>query len=141
MSQKRARPAIRNVIAKRVFKRADGKEVRAELGRPHRKANGPWPWVCEFRVLGVGRSKVWSVPGEDSLAALQSALMVMSVNIDSYHQEHRLTLMDGPYLALPRFDVEAMMRDIEASPAFPQIVEAIGDGWEEMTGEPLSRRS
>jgi hypothetical protein len=139
MSQKRARPAIRNVIAERVFKRADGREVRAELGRPHKKANGPW--VCQFRVLGVGRSKVWSVPGDDSLAALQSALMVMSVNIDSYHQEHRLTLMGGPYLALPRFDVEAMRRDLEASPDFPEIVEAIGDIWEEMTGEPMSRRS
>jgi hypothetical protein len=139
MSQKRARPAIRNVIAERVFKRADGREVRAELGRPRRTTNGPW--VCEFRVLGVGRSKVWSVPGEDSLAALQGALMVMSVNIDGYHEEHRLTFMDGPYLALPRFDVEAMRRDIEASPDFPEVAEAIGDIWEEMTSEPLSWRS
>ena len=139
MSQKRARPAIRDVIAERVFKRADGREVRVEVGRPRKKANGEW--VCEFRVLGVGNSKVYSPPGGDSLGALQSALMMMSAQVDSYNQEHRLTLMGSPYLAMPRFDVEAMTRDLKASPEFPEVVEAIGDIWEEMTGEPLARRS
>jgi hypothetical protein len=41
MSRKRARPAIRDVIAERVFERADGKEVRALVGRP-REAKGKW---------------------------------------------------------------------------------------------------
>jgi hypothetical protein len=36
-------------------------------------------------------------------------------------------------------DFAAMMREIEAAPEFPEIVEAIGDVWQEMTGEPLRR--
>ena len=139
MSRKRARPAIRDVIAERVFQRANGREVRAEVGRPRRKANGDW--VCEFRVLGVGHSKVYSLPGSDSLEALQLALAMMAVQLESYQQEHGLTLMGGSYLALMKPDFAAMMREIEATPEFPQVVEAIGDGWEEMTGEPLRSRA
>ncbi|MDQ3950302.1 MAG: hypothetical protein M3282_08135 [Gemmatimonadota bacterium] len=136
MSRKRARPAIRDVIAERVFHRADGREVRVVVGRP-RKANGEW--VCEFRVLGVGRSKVYSLPGPDSLEALQLALAMMAVQVESYQQEHGLTFMGGPYLPLMKPDFAAMMREIEAAPEFPQIAEAIGDVWQEMTGEPLRR--
>jgi hypothetical protein len=138
MSRKRARPAIEDVIAERVFQRADGREVRAEVGRPRRKANGEW--VCEFRVLGVGHSKVYSLPGVDSFAALQSALFMMVVQLDSsYKDEHGLTFMGGSYLDLIKPDVEAMRREIEATPEFPEIAEAIGDVWQEMTGEPLHR--
>ncbi len=97
MSRKRARPAIGDVIAERVFQRADGREVRAEVGRPRRKANGEW--VCEFRVLGVGHSKVYSLPGVDSFQALQSALFMMVVQVDSsYKDDHGLTFMGGSYL-------------------------------------------
>jgi hypothetical protein len=137
VSRKRARPTIRDVIAERVFQRADGREVRAEVGRPRRKAKGEWE--CEFRVLGVGRSKVYSLPGADSLEALQLALAMMAVQLDSYQQEHGLTLMGGSYLALMKPDFAAMMREIEAAPEFPEIAEAIGDIWQEMTGEPLRR--
>ncbi len=137
MSRKRARPAIRHVIAERVFQRADGREVRAEVGRPRRKANGEW--VCEFRVLGVGHSKVYSLPGADSLEALQLALGMMVAQLDSYQQEHGLTFMGGSYLALMKPDFAAMMREAEAAPEFPEVAEAIGGIWEEMTGEPLRR--
>jgi hypothetical protein len=137
MSRKRARPTIRDVIAERVFQRADGRSVRAEVGRPRRKANGEW--TCEFRVLGVGHSKVYSLPGLDSLEALQLALAMMAVQVESYQQEHGLTLLGGQYLLLMKPDFAAMMREIEAAPEFPQIAEAIGDSWHEMTGEPLRR--
>jgi hypothetical protein len=82
MTPKRARPAIRNVIAERVFQRADGREVRVEVGRPRRVKNGDW--ACEFRVLGVGHSKVYTLEGVDSLQALQMALGLMAVQVESY---------------------------------------------------------
>ncbi len=48
MPRKRATPAISDIIAERVFQRADGKEVRALVGRP-RKGKRDWmripgPW-------------------------------------------------------------------------------------------------
>jgi hypothetical protein len=132
-----ARPAIRDVIAERVFQRADGREVRVEVGRPREVRKGEWE--CEFRVLGVGHSKVYSLPGSDSLEALQLALGMMAVQVESYQQEHGLTLMGGSYLALMKPDFAAMMREIEATPEFPEIAEAIGDVWQEMTGRPLRR--
>jgi hypothetical protein len=137
MSRKRARAAIRNVIAERVFQRADGRDVKVEVGRPREVRKGEWE--CKFRVLGVGHSKVYSLPGTDSLESLQMALAMMAVQVESYQQEHGLTLMGGPTLLLMKPDFAAMMREIEAAPEFPQVVEAIGDVWEKMTGEPLRR--
>jgi hypothetical protein len=137
VSRKHARPAIREVIAERVFQRADGREVRVVIGRPREVRKGEW--VCEFRVLGVGHSKVYSLPGNDSLEALQLALGMMVVQLESYQQQHGLTLMGGSYLGLMKPDVAAMMREAEAAPEFPQIAAAIGDVWQKMTGEPLRR--
>jgi hypothetical protein len=116
VSRKRAGRAIRDVIAERVFQRADGREVRARVGRP-RQAKGEW--VCEFQILGVGHSKVYSLPGNDSLEALQSALVMMVVQLESYQKEHGLTFMGESLLLLWRPDVEAMMREIKATPDFP----------------------
>ena len=117
MSRKRTGPAIRDVIAERVFERADGREVRAVVGRPREVRKGEW--VCEFRVLGVGRSKVYSLPGNDSLEALQSALVMMVAQLESYQKEHGLTFMGDSLLLLWKPDVEAMMREIKATPDFP----------------------
>ncbi len=105
------------------------------VGRPREARKSEW--VCEFRVLGVGRSKVYSVPGVDSLEALQSALVMMVAQLGSYQKEHGLTFMGDSLLLLWKPDVDAMMREIKAAPGFPQIAEAIGDIWQEMTGEPL----
>jgi hypothetical protein len=116
MSRKRAGPAIRDIIAERVFQRADGKEVRAVVGRP-RKAKREW--VCEFQVIGVGHAKVYAVPGPDSLEALQMALAMMAVQLESYQKEHGLTFMDDSDLALMKPDFDAMKREIEARPDFP----------------------
>jgi hypothetical protein len=135
MRRKRAAPAIRQVIAERVFERADGREVRAVVGRPREVRKGEW--VCEFRVLGVRHSKVYSLPGVDSFEALQSALFMMVVQLESYKDQHGLTFMGGSYLNLIKPDVDAMMREIKATPEFPEMAEAIGDVWQEMTGEPL----
>jgi hypothetical protein len=139
MSPKRARPAIRDVIAERVFQRADGRDVKVEVGRPWEVRKGEWE--CEFRVLGVGHSKVYSLPGGDSLEALQLALGMMTAQVESYQQEHGLTFMGGSYLALMKPDLDVMMREIQATPEFPQVAEAIGDVWQRMTGEPLQRRT
>ena len=64
MSRKRARPGIRDVIAERVFQRADGRDVKVEVGRP-REVNGG-EWECEFRVLGdEARDRgIAGVPGD-----------------------------------------------------------------------------
>jgi hypothetical protein len=135
VSRKRAGHAIQDVIAERLFQRADGRQVRAMVGRPREVRQGEW--VCEFRVLGVGHSKVYALPGNDSLEALQLALGMMVVQLESYQKEHGLTFMGDSYLGLMKPDVVVMMREIEAAPEFPQIAEAIGDIWQEMTGVPL----
>jgi hypothetical protein len=137
MRKKRAASAIRDVIAERVFERADGREVRAVVGRPREVSKGEW--VCEFRVLGVGHSKVYSLKGSDSLEALQMALAIMAVQIESYQNEHGLTFMGGSCLLVMKPDFEAMRREIEQTPEFPVLVETLGDIWQEMTGEPLRR--
>jgi hypothetical protein len=116
MSKRGAKPAIRGVIAERVFQRADGREVRAVVGRPRKQKD---EWVCEFRVLGVGHGKVYSLPGNDSLEALQSALVMMVAQLESYQKEHGLTFMGESLLLLWRPDVETMMREIKATPDFP----------------------
>jgi uncharacterized protein DUF6968 len=139
MTPKRPRPVIRDVIAEGVYQRADRREVRVEVGRPRRVKNGEW--TCEFRVLGVGHSKVYSLQGNDSLEALQMALGMMAVQLEGYQKQHGLTDLDGSYLPVMKPDFEAMMREIEAAPEFPQIAEAIGDIWQEMTGAPLRSRS
>jgi hypothetical protein len=135
MSRKRARPAIRHVIAERVFRRTDGRDVKVEVGRPRKVKDGEW--ACEFRVLGVGHSKVYTLPGTDSLEVLQLALAMMVAQLDSYRRKHGLTFMGGSYLGLMKPDLQAMMAEIAATPEFPAIAEAIGDLWQEMAGEPL----
>jgi hypothetical protein len=117
VGRKRAGHAIRDVIAERVFERADGREVRAVVGRPREVRKGEW--LCEFRVLGVGHSKVYALSGTDSLEALQLALGMMVVQLESYQKEHGLTFMGDSYLALMKPDVEAIMKDITARPDFP----------------------
>jgi hypothetical protein len=120
MARKRAAPAIPDIIAERVFERADGRKVRALVGRP-REGKGKWKreWVCEFQILGVGHSKVYALPGVDSFEALQLALGMMMVQLESYQKEHGLTFLGDSYLGLMKPDVEAMRREIEASPDFP----------------------
>ena len=113
MSGKRAEPRITDVIAERVFQRADGKDVRALVARPREAKEG---WVCEFQVLGVGHNKVYALPGLDSLEALQLALGMMVVQLESYQAEHGLTLTGDADLALMKPDFAAMKKEIEAKP-------------------------
>ena len=124
----RAKGAISNVIAERVFQRADGKEARAIVGRPHKAKRG---WVCEFQVRGVAHSKVYKLPGEDSLEALQMALAMMAIQVESYQKEHGLTFLGEPFLLMMKPDFEAMMKEIEASPDYPKWRHVLDGVWDE----------
>jgi hypothetical protein len=115
MPRKPARPAVQDIVAERVFQRVDGKEVRAIVGRPRKTKQD---WVCEFQVLGVGHSKVYKLEGIDSLQALQMALGMMVVQLESYQDEHGLTFMGETGLMLMRPDFDAMRREAEASPDY-----------------------
>jgi hypothetical protein len=128
MKKKRGTPAISDVIAERIFQRADGKEVRAVVGRPRK---GKREWTCEFRILGVGHSKVYKLPGEDSLQALQMALAMMAIQVESYQKEHGLTFLGDPFLLMLKPDFEAMMREIEASPDYPKWRHVLDGVWDE----------
>lgn len=128
MKRTRAKRAISNVIAERVFERADGKEVRAIVGRPHKAKRG---WVCEFQVRGVGHSKVYKLPGEDSLEALQSALAMMAIQVESYQKEHGLTYLGDPFLLMMKPDFDAMMKEIGASPDYPKWRHVLDGVWDE----------
>jgi hypothetical protein len=127
MKRKRARPAIRDVIAERVFQRADAKKVRALVGRP-RKAKQDW--VCEFQVLGVGHNKVYKLPGADSLDALQMALGMMVVQLEGYQDKHGLTFLGDAHLGLWKYDFERMRREIEATPDYPLWSHVLNGLWE-----------
>src|SRR5215207_4426215 len=116
MSGKRSGPRVGDVIAERAFQRADGEEVRAIVGRPREVKDG---WVCEFQVLGVGHNNVYALPGLDSLEALQLALGMMVVQVESYQAEHGLTLDGGSNLSLMKPDFEAVMKEIKADPEYP----------------------
>ena len=121
MSGKSAGPGVRDVISERTFQRADGGDVRALVGRPREvtgsEATGSW--VCEFQVLGVGHDDVYTLQGFDSLEALQTALAMMVVQLESYQAEHGLTFGGDPYLSLMKPDFAAMKREIEATPEYP----------------------
>lgn len=116
MSTGRVAPRIRNIIAERVFQRADGKEVRAVVGRPRK---GRRDWACEFQILGVGHSKVYTLPGEDSLSALQMALAMMAVQIESYQKQHGLTFLGSSALLMMKPDFDAMIQEIESDSEYP----------------------
>jgi hypothetical protein len=74
--------------------------------------------VCEFQVLGLGHSKVYKLEGIDSLQALQMALGMMVVQLESYQEEHGLTFVGETGLMLMRPDFDAMRRAAEASPDY-----------------------
>jgi hypothetical protein len=137
VTRKRRRLPIHAVIAERIFERADGREVRVAVGRPRRLNKDEWR--CEFRILGVGHSRVYSLPGSDSLQALQMALAVMAAQVESYARERGLTFLGSSSLLVMKPDYQAMTREIKESPEFPLVADAIGDIWREMTGEPLRR--
>jgi hypothetical protein len=128
MSEKRARPAIQDVIAERIFERADGRKVRALVGRPLKRKKGDW--MCDFQILGVGHSKVYRLPGNDSLEALQLALGMMGVQLEGYQEEHGLTFDGDSWLGLTRPDFEEMKREIEARPDFAQWSHVLEGIWE-----------
>jgi hypothetical protein len=96
MSRRRAGPTIRDVIAERVFQRADGRRSARWSGAPARRRTGGG---CEFQILGVGHNKVYDPGGVDSLQALQMALGMMAIQLEAYQAEPGLTL-DDSYLAL-----------------------------------------
>jgi hypothetical protein len=126
-ARKRGTPATREMIAERVFQRADGKEVRAIVGRPRRSKRG---WECKFQVLGVGHNKVYNLEGEDSLEALQTALAMMAIQIESYQRDHGLTYLGSSALLVMKPDFEALMREVEAAPEYPEIRRALeGHPW------------
>src|SRR5687768_697163 len=117
MRGKRAEPRIGDVIAERVFQRTGGKDVRALVGRPREAKEGQS--VCELQVHGVCNNKVYALEGHDSLEALQMALGMMVVQLESYQAEHGLTLDGDAYLALMKPDFEGMKKEIEATPDYP----------------------
>jgi hypothetical protein len=128
MTRKHSTAAISDIIAERVFQRADGKEVRALVGRP-RKAKRDW--ICEFQVLGVGHDKVYKLPGVDSFEALQSALGMMVIQLDTtYKQEHGLTFLGESQLMLWMYDLEKMQKEIETSPDYAKWSHVLDGVWD-----------
>jgi hypothetical protein len=130
MSEQRDGPGIRDVIAERIFQRADGQDVRAIVGRPH-EADRPHEaasgWACEFQIIGVGHDEVCSLPGGDSLEALQLALGTMVIQVESYQRDRGLTLMGDEDLGLIKPDFEAMKTAIAASPHYDQVRSILGE--------------
>jgi hypothetical protein len=86
---------------------------------------------CEFQVLGVGHNRVYKLPGEDSLAALQMAIGMMVIQLDmDYKQAHGLTFMGESHLLLWMYDYEKMQKDIEASPDYAKWIHVLDGVWE-----------
>jgi hypothetical protein len=130
MNEERDLRGIRDVIAERIFQGADGQDVRAIVGRPrevegtHEPASG---WVCEFQIIGVGHDDVYSLPGGDSMEALQLALGMMVVQLDSYQRDCGLTFLGDEHLGLIKPDFEAINQELEASPQYEQVRSILGE--------------
>jgi hypothetical protein len=121
MTVKRSESTKFAVMAERVFQRADGREVRAQLGQPRRdKGKANTDWVCSFRVLGVGHSKVYSLAGTDSLEALKYAQWMMAVRLEDYQRKFGLTYLNEADLHLVKFegDPDATIRQIKSRADF-----------------------
>jgi hypothetical protein len=128
MTRKRATPAISDIIAERAFQRADGKEVRTIVGRPRKVKR---EWVCEFQVLGVGHDKVYKTSGEDSLEALQAAIGMMVIQVETdYKHDYGLTFLGDSHLGLWMYDFEKMQREIEATPDYVKWRHVLDRVWD-----------
>jgi hypothetical protein len=117
MPKKRARSSVIDVIAERVFKRSDGKEVRAIVGRPRPVGEN---WECDFQILNIGRRTFPNAGGADSLQALQMALGMMAVYLEEYQREHGLTLDGDPELLLMAPDVAAVANRLRERPDYSE---------------------
>jgi len=72
---------------------------------------------------------VYSLPAEDSLEALQMALSMIVVQLESYQREHGLTPEGDEYLGLIKPDFEGMRKELEASPYYGQVRDVL-DQWD-----------
>ena len=115
-----------DIVAERLFERRDGVRVRAIVGRPRELESG---WVCEFQILGVNHDEVCTLEGDDSLEAIQMALAMMVVQLESYQRDLGLTLQGDRDLGLIRPDFDAVKKEVKANPAYDDI-RAILDEWD-----------
>lgn len=119
---------VNDVIAERVLRRRDGRTVRLLVGRPRRAKH---EWVCRFQVLGVGHARPYDLRGCDSFEALQAAMAMLAVQVDSYQREHGLTLDGGSWLGVFKPDFDAIRKEIEATPDYSKWGPVIEEIWKE----------
>ena len=124
MISKRSQAAVSDVVAERVFQRADGKEVRALVARPREVTEVDGVkidaiWECDFQIVGVGDDTVQSAGGADSLQALQMALAMMATYLEGYQPEHGLTLDGDAELMLMKPDLEDLAKRLRTRPDYP----------------------
>ena len=78
-----SRAIFKSPIAARHLARTDtGTGVTVEFGRPHARRTGEFE--CPYRVRGLGRIKVGSALGEDSVQALQLAFEAVRLELEPY---------------------------------------------------------
>ncbi|MGH2608961.1 MAG: DUF6968 family protein [Tepidiformaceae bacterium] len=75
------------------------RRVVLRIGKPRRQGTGAW--ACPFRIAGLGRQGVDRAYGEDAVQALQLALEVIRIQLDT--SERSVTWLGLPVaVAFPR---------------------------------------
>ena len=98
---------------------------RPDYGRPRKHVNATS--LRNTRELRAALRPELS--GGDSLEALQLALGMMVVQVESYQRDCGLTLMGDEQLGLMKPDFEAIKKEIAASPHYEQA-RAVLDEWD-----------
>jgi hypothetical protein len=82
--------SIGEIIATRRFQLVDeGNSLRAVsvfVGKPQ-QSNGSSEYHCPFQIIGIGSQATQVARGRDSIQALQSALKLISVNLNYLNKE------------------------------------------------------
>lgn len=73
---------IDSVIAKRILKAKDGREIEVVFGRPEKFPDDD-DFYCPFQIIGLGDEKVRYAGGVDSMQALILALKKLSYYVTS----------------------------------------------------------
>ena len=88
----------RTIATRRLTLVPGGRPVDVELDAPVRRRSGEW--ACAYRIRGIGRVRAGRALGEDSLQALQLALVAVRQALEPFADRRTWTGETGE-LGLP----------------------------------------
>lgn len=68
-------------IFERTLKHADGRELRLIVSQPTKTEDGNEDWRCEYKIEGLGNTRVRQATGVDQIQAIMLALTYLSTTL------------------------------------------------------------